>query len=81
MSTYTSNFSTFQVKLAQAVSLVPLEKLGIGLQDDTNPRIPAEELKQRVTLIQQAGVKEIDIWQAPIPDSWMPHLRRFASSS
>lgn len=79
MSTYTSNFTTFQKKLSEATSAVPLSKLGIGLQDDTNTPISDSEVKLRLSMIQAAGVQEIDIWQAPIPASWMPFLRVFTS--
>jgi hypothetical protein len=81
MSTYTSNFTTFHTKLNQAASLVPIHKLGIGLQDDTNPRISDLEAKLRVQMIQDLGIQEIDIWQAPIPDGWMLPLRRFAANA
>lgn len=81
MSTYTSNFTTFQKKLTEATSSIPLSKLGIGLQDDTTTSISPEEVKLRVSMIQAAGIHEIDIWQAPIPDSWMAPLRQFTTSS
>lgn len=77
MSTYTSNFTTFKAKLEQATSLVPLSKLGIGLEDDTQVPLSEHELNTRVQMIQDAGVQEIDIWQAPIPETWMPALRKF----
>jgi len=81
MSTYTSNFTTFKAKLEQATSLIPLSKLGIGLEDDTNVKISEAELNMRVKMIQDFGVKEIDIWQAPIPDNWMPALRKFGNNA
>lgn len=81
MSTYTSNWTTFEIKARSAASLIPVVKLGIGLEDDTTRPIPEAELKARVALIQSLGVKEIDVWQAEIPYYWMPALRKFAAEA
>jgi len=81
MSTYTSNFTTFTAKLQQATSQIPLNKLGIGLEDDTQVQMSETELNTRVQMILDAGVQEIDIWQAPIPKKWMPALRKFGANA
>lgn len=81
MSTYTANQTTWVRKFNEAIDAIPVEKLGIGLQDDTAIPVSIADLKIRVQMAQAAGVKEIDIWQAPIPDSWLPVLRKFGDEA
>ena len=35
------------------------------------------ELEVRFDLLEQLGVREIDIWYEKVPDSWLPYLRKF----
>ena len=64
MSTYTKKLDTFTAKLNKAVSLIPLDVLGVGLECDVG--ISAEDMAKRFDLIAQADVQEIDIWKVRI---------------
>jgi hypothetical protein len=36
-----------------------------------------DELEVRFDLLEQLGVREIDIWVSKVPDTWLPYLRKF----
>jgi hypothetical protein len=61
MSTYTKNFNTFTTKLDKAVTLIPLNVLGVGLECDVG--LTSDDMSKRFDLINAAGVQEIDIWK------------------
>ena len=38
------------------------------------------ELEVRFDLIDQLGIRELDIWVESVPDSWLPYLRKVSSA-
>lgn len=80
MGTYTSSDASFSDQLNLAVSGLPLNKLGVGLEmvnASTGGHIPIDEVAWRFNQIEAAGVKEIDIWKFPVPAGWWPLLDEF----
>ncbi len=61
MSTYTKKMDSFTAKLNKAVSLIPLDTLGVGLECDVG--ISSDDMAARFKMIAQANVQEIDIWK------------------
>jgi hypothetical protein len=37
----------------------------------------AAQLAERFNLIAQHGIDEIDIWDMPVPQAWLPLLEKF----
>eukprot|EP00762_Andalucia_godoyi_P002348 ANDGO_07473.mRNA.1 hypothetical protein CAOG_05148 len=63
-----------------AVEAFGVDRLGMGLitvNPNTNKPFTVEDMQFRFDAIQQAGVREIDIWDAPIPDDWFPIIRNW----
>jgi hypothetical protein len=79
MSTYTKNFNTFSTKLDKAVTLIPLNVLGVGLECDVG--LTSDDMSKRFDLINAAGVQEIDIWKSPVPDFWWPLIQQFVANN
>lgn len=75
------NPTTWDAKLAQALQLVPLSKLWIGLEtlQINGTAYPVAELERRFAALKTAGVTRIGLWDSPVPDEWMPLLEAFAS--
>ena len=46
----------------------------------TRPTLTDDELDVRFNLIEQLGIREIDIWVGTVPDSWLPYLRKFLAT-
>jgi hypothetical protein len=44
------------------------------------PTLTANELQVRFDLIEQLGIREIDIWVENVPETWLPYLRKFLAS-
>ncbi len=77
MSTYTNNNTEFHLEFAHALATVPLSKLSIGLETDLNYTLA--DLDDRIAAIERAGVHEIALWLSPVPQSWIPALKRYVS--
>lgn len=75
MDTYVKNFTYFQEYLQKAVSTIPLEKLGAGLE--VFDSFAAADWEERFTLINKANVNEVAIWDMPIPDVLWTQLQQF----
>jgi len=76
MDTYAENITYFQYGLEKALTYIGIDHLGIGL-DCEGTNLSDEELQERFDLITQYNVKEIDIWDMPIPDNWWQFLNSF----
>jgi hypothetical protein len=82
MSTYAGRFETFYTNLNNAISKIPLSKLGIGLETlnpntgETSP-FTEEEIEARLRSIIKSNVNRIAIWRTPLPDYWWPLLEDF----
>jgi len=76
MSTYTTNYTVFASSLDKAVSQIPLDKLGIGLEDDVKMYTDAE-LQSRFDLLAQYEIEQIDIWKTGIPENWWSFIDKF----
>lgn len=77
MSTYTSDFPTFQTQLSYALSTIPAGKLVVGLEtvkDNNGTPYPDAELKERFDLLAAANVTRLGLWRAPVPDNWWQFL-------
>jgi len=70
MSTYVYNFTTWEILFNDAVTQLPLHKIGIGLMNPDNGKLTDKELQERFDLIKKARINEVDIWAAPIVDNW-----------
>ena len=57
-----------------------VDKIGLGLDSQYRPTLTDEELQVRFDLIDQLGIREIDIWVERVPDSWLPYLRKFLAT-
>jgi len=80
MDTYAGAGSGWDNLLDTAVDEVGVDKLGVGLETvdpNTNAPLSLEDVAYRFQQIEKKGVKEIDIWSTPIPDSWIPFLSQF----
>ena len=54
-----------------------VDKIGLGLDSQYRPTLTDPELEVRFDLIEQLGIREIDIWVDKVPESWLPYLRKF----
>lgn len=54
-------------------------RIGLGLDSQYRPSLTKDELDVRFELVEQLGIREIDIWVERVPDNWLPYLRRFLS--
>lgn len=54
-----------------------VDKIGLGLDSQYRPTLTDEELQVRFDLIDQLGIRELDIWVEKVPDTWLPYLRKF----
>jgi len=77
MSTYVYNFTTWEILFNDAVTQLPLHKIGIGLMNPDNGKLTDKELQERFDLIKKARINEVDIWAAPIVDNWWSFLEKF----
>lgn len=77
MSTYTRNDTIFDSMLKKGLASIGTKKLGIGLECDLNPPLNLNQLRKRISSLQQNGINEIDIWKMRIPDMWWPDIERF----
>jgi len=80
MDTYVNPNQTaiFEANLIYAVKTIGIAKLGVGFDSDVG--LTDDDLTARFNLLHQYGALEVDIWEAPIPDSWWPYLQNFLSS-
>ncbi|KNC51385.1 uncharacterized protein AMSG_07567 [Thecamonas trahens ATCC 50062] len=79
MGTYTGNWTLFQkfVDEALAAGVMP-ERLVIGLETvdpNTNKPFPLAAVEQRLDYLRARNLRQLAIWDAPIPDAWWPLLR------
>ena len=79
MSTYTSSDSSFLNQLENAVELIGIEKLGVGLEtiDYYGGYMSEEDIQWRIEQIENYGCTEIDVWDAPLPPFWWSLLKDF----
>ncbi len=82
MSTYAGRFETFYTNLNNAISKIPMQKLGIGLETlnpNTGEKTPFTEgeIEARIRSIIKSGVNRIAIWRTPLPDFWWTLLEDF----
>lgn len=80
MDTYCGNDDLFLTRVDAAVEKIGLEKLGIGLEivnPNTGQPFTEEQMQLRFDKIKSADVKEIDIWECPIPELWLPYIEDF----
>ncbi|KAH3757243.1 hypothetical protein Pelo_10973 [Pelomyxa schiedti] len=75
MDTYASSYNTFATRLQQQVALFGAQRLGVGF--DNEYTMSDTEFSQRVALVESYKCTEIDIWQAPVGDSWWAGLQEF----
>ena len=57
-----------------------VNKIGLGLDSQYRPTLTEEELQVRFDLIDQLGIREVDIWVDKVPDTWLPYLRKFLAT-
>lgn len=57
-----------------------MDKIGLGLDSQYRPTLTEDELEVRFDLIEQLGIRELDIWVEKVPDSWLPYLRKFLAT-
>jgi hypothetical protein len=84
MYTYSNWTSLFTRGLMDDLNHFTRDKsqIGLGLDSETsnnhNPNaLTAAELEVRFDLIEQLGIRELDIWVERVPASWLPYLRKF----
>jgi hypothetical protein len=81
MNTYTDNDTAWLRDVNQLTALIPPSKLFIGLEttraSDGLP-YPDAVLAMRFQRLKQLGVKQLGLWDAPVPDNWWPFLRSLA---
>jgi len=83
MSTYAGNQDTWLKYLQEALKVIPLEKIGVGLEtidSETKQPLTDAELAFRFNNLQQNHLNEVDIWDMPLKDNWWPFLTNFAQS-
>ena len=82
MDTYCGNDDLFLTRVDNAVEKIGLEKLGIGLEivnPNTGKPFTKEQMQLRFDKIKAVNDKEIDIWECPIPELWLPFLEDFVN--
>lgn len=82
MDTYCGDDSLFLTRVDNAVEKIGLKKLGIGLEivnPNTGKPFTEEQMKLRFDKIKASDVGEIDIWECPIPELWLPYLEDFVN--
>lgn len=82
MQTYGDNFTAWKVDFANAVAVIPAEKLVLGLmtyKGSNNATYSTAELKERFDIINAAGVDKVGLWRAGVPDNWWPFLDALGS--
>jgi len=70
MDTYTSNWSTWQMRLWQQIEIFGINRLGVGLES-VSPNGTSwneQQLMERFDILHKINVLEIDIWDLPISD-------------
>ena len=80
MDTYAGGFETFKMRLEKAVSLIGVDKLGVGIMrvnPNTRQPLTDKELTDRFELMKKHGIQELDIWDMPIPQNYVPFLKQF----
>lgn len=58
-----------------------VNKIGLGLDSQYRPTLTEEELQVRFDLIDQLGIREVDIWVDKVPETWLPYLRKFMATN
>lgn len=74
MTTYAKSVDSFKSHLQYALNNIPLPLLGVGVE--TWPEMD-DGFDQRVQICLQDKIDEIDIWKSPIPDNWIPSVKKF----
>ena len=80
MDTYCGNFTLFEARVINAVKIFGTRRLGIGLMTvnpTTRKPFTFEEMQARFRVIKKNDVQEIDIWDCPIPDLWVPLIEQW----
>lgn len=80
MDTYCGNDDLFLQRVDNAVEKIGLGKLGIGLETgnpNTGKPFTKEQMQLRFNKIKAVDTKEIDIWECPIPELWLPLIKDF----
>ena len=78
--TYAGAGEEWDERLNKAIDGVGISKLGVGMETiDPNTGNPLSEelLTWRFSETLRIGANEIDIWDTPIPDDWIPLLVAF----
>lgn len=80
MDTYCGNFTLFEARVERSVKQFGVDRLGVGLMTinpTTRKPFSLEEMQARFRVIKKNGIKEIDIWDCPIPDLWLPLIEEW----
>jgi hypothetical protein len=79
MFTYSRYTSLFTREIVADINSFGINssKIGLGLDSQYRPTLTDDELSVRFGLIEQLGIKEVDIWVDRVPETWLPYLRSF----
>lgn len=78
MGTYTTTDTSFTSQLEKITTSFG-DRAGVGLETDSSleTTMPLEEVQWRFDQIKAKGVKEVDFWSLPIPDTWWSIIEDF----
>ncbi|EFC35845.1 predicted protein [Naegleria gruberi] len=80
MDTYAARAEQFDSAFKKAVTTIPIRKLGLGLMIDS--RVNQTELGRRISMIENSGIDEIDVWQyQDVPEFWFNELEKFVKNN
>jgi hypothetical protein len=71
MESYQKGFPQFEAAVRRAQGLLRAEQYVAGME--VAP-FNASELQQRFDLLRSLAVRKVAVWDAPLPDSWLPFL-------
>lgn len=81
MDTYAAEDSAFDFGFNKAVQAFGVDRTGIGLCPSCF-RATTAQLQHRFDMIHARGIKEIDLWDTPVPDDWWePFVSNFVNAS
>jgi len=83
MDTYAGSWTNWAPAFNRSLSLIPLAKIAIGLENvdpnSGNASIPLsdQQLQDRFDLINPAKIPVVGVWDMPVPSNYWPFIRNY----
>jgi len=79
MDTYVVGLDRFKTIVDNMYNDFGTAKAGIGLDSDDG--FTGADIKARLEIVRSYGIDTVGIWEAPIPDDWIPYIKAFVNDS